>query len=301
MAPMRAPPSPVWLTLLPLLLIPACGKKEPVLARVGSHTVTTGAFLKEVEGVPFTSQAYLRSPAGRKELLELLVRRKIILQEAETAPADPEDKKILDELAAQYKERRKQLRESFQEETERAKVGRFTKKLKDGPLKVTDNEVRAFWETEKEVRASHILVSNRALAEDIRKRITAGEKFEALAKAHSEDAGSAAKGGDAGFLLRGSLVPDFENALFQMKTGETSGVVVSPYGFHIIRRGEDRPLSRQPLSDALKARIRQTLEGRKLQEWFDQIRKRHPVKIDTEKLNDVVFPTPSVQPETRAS
>jgi foldase protein PrsA len=228
--------------------------------------------------------------------LELLVRRKIILQEAENSPPDREGKKIIAELADQYKERRKQLRESFQEETERAKVGLFTKKLKDGPLKVTDEEVRAFWETEKEVRASHILVSDRALAEDLRKKITAGEKFEALAKAHSEDAGSAAKGGDAGFLLRGSLVPDFENALFEMKTGETSGVVVSPYGFHIIRRGEDRPLSRQPLDDALKTRLRQTLESRKLQKWFEQIRRRHPVKIDTEKLNDVVFPTPASPP-----
>ena len=285
----------LWLTF-PLLAGMACGKKDPVLARVGSRTVTASDFKREVEGVPFTSQAYLRSPSGRKELLELLVRRKIILEEADSKKPDGETRTLLADLDKQYEAQKKALREQYLEERERTVVGQYTKSLKDGPLKVTDEDIRSFWETEKEVRAAHILVSRRDLADALRQKIAAGEKFEDLAKAHSEDPASAAKGGDAGYLLPGSLVPEFENALFSMKRGETSDVVVSPYGFHIIRRGDDRPLSKHPLDDAMKTRLRHALESRKLSAWFETIRRRHDVQINNENLQDVAIPAPRAAP-----
>jgi parvulin-like peptidyl-prolyl isomerase len=281
-----------FLFLFPLTVPIACGKKDPVLARVGSREVTASAFLREVEGVPFSSQTYLRSPSGRKELLELLVRRKMILAEADSRPRSDRARAVLADLNSQYKDQRKRLRLSYLEEKERLRVKEFTESLKQGPLKVTDEDVRALWAEGKEVRASHILVSRRPEADDIRARISAGEKFEDLAKKHSEDAASAAKGGDAGYLLPGSLVPEFEQALFQMKTGEISNVVTSPYGFHIIRRTGDRPLSARPLDDALKNTLRQSLENQKLQTWFNSVRSRHAVRIDEEKLNDVVFASP---------
>lgn len=275
------------------LLAPlACGKKDPVLARVGSREVTASAFLREVEGVPFSSQTYLRSPSGRKELLELLIRRKIILAEADSRPRSDRTQSLLADLNRQYKNQRERLRQSYLEEKERLRVKEFTESLKEGPLKVTDDDVRTLWSTGKEARASHILVSRRDLADELRGRITAGEKFEDLAKKYSEDTASAAKGGDAGYLLPGSLVPEFESALFQMKTGEVSDVVTSPYGFHIIRRTGERPLSGRPLDDTLKSTLRQALENQKLQGWFNTVRGRHAVRVDEEKLSDVVFASP---------
>lgn len=289
------------LWLVPILAGLACGKKDPVLARVGSRLVTAADFKKEVEGVPFTSQSYLRSPAGRKELLELLVRRKIILEEAEAKPLDAETKTLLADLDKQYEEQRKRLQEQWGEERERLRVGQYMKSLKEGPLKVTDDDVRQFWEKEKEVRAAHILVSDRALADDIRKKIAAGEKFESLAKTYSEDTPSAAKGGDTGYLLPGSLVPEFEKALFPMKKGETSDVVVSPYGYHIIRRGDERALSAHPLDDAMKTRLRRTMESQKLQAWFETIRQRHAVTVNNENLHDMVLsPPPSAEDKVKS-
>jgi parvulin-like peptidyl-prolyl isomerase len=281
-----------WLAVL-LLTGLACGKNDPVLARVGTRTVTASDFKKEVEGVPFSSQAYLRSPSGRKELMELLVRRKIILEEAESKTPDAETKKLLLDLDHEYQEQKKLLREKVREEQERLRVGQYLKSLKEGPLNVTDADVHTFWEREKEVRSSHILVSDRPLAIDLHKKILAGEKFEALAKTHSEDTASAAKGGDAGFLLPGSLVPEFENALFKLKKGEISEVVASPYGFHLIRRGEDRQLSLFPLDEAMKTRLRRAMESQKLQAWFETIRKNYTVKINNENLQDLVLSSPA--------
>lgn len=291
---------PIWVIIL-LFTGLACGKKDPVLARVGTISVTTSDFKKEMEGVPFSSQSYLRSPSGRKELLELLVRRKMILVEAESERPDAETKQLLEDLDKQYKEQKKLLREKRREERDRIRIGQHLKHLKEGPLKVTDDEIHGFWEKGKEVRAAHILVSQRPLAEDLLKKIASGEKFELLAKTFSEDTASAAKGGDAGFLLPGSLVPEFENALFKMKKGEISGVVTSPYGFHIIRRGEERPLSASPLDDPLKTRLRRALESQKMQTWFEKIRQHHTVKVNNENLQDMVLSAPLTAPVDQTS
>ena len=75
-----------------------------------------------------------------------------------------------------------------------------------------------------------------------RERVLRGEKFGALARLYSDDPGSASKGGDLGFVERGSLYPEFEAVAFNLKSGEISQVVKTQAGYHIIqlieRRGE---------------------------------------------------------------
>lgn len=75
-----------------------------------------------------------------------------------------------------------------------------------------------------------------------RERILRGEKIGALARLYSDDPGSASKGGDLGFVERGSLYPEFEAVAFNLKSGEVSQIVKTQAGYHIIqlieRRGE---------------------------------------------------------------
>lgn len=71
-------------------------------------------------------------------------------------------------------------------------------------------------------------------AEDILKQIQGGGDFAALAKQYSQD-GSAANGGDLGLFSKGQLDPDFEAAAFALQPGQTSGVVKTQYGYHIIK------------------------------------------------------------------
>ena len=75
-----------------------------------------------------------------------------------------------------------------------------------------------------------------------RERVLRGEKFSMLARLYSDDPGSASKGGDLGFVERGTLYPEFEAAAFNLKSGEISQVVKTQAGYHIIqmieRRGE---------------------------------------------------------------
>lgn len=77
---------------------------------------------------------------------------------------------------------------------------------------------------------------------DLRDRIIDGASFSGLAVVYSEDEGSASKGGDLGFVSKGSLVPEFAAAAFNLEENEISRIVKTKYGFHIIklieRRGE---------------------------------------------------------------
>lgn len=120
---------------------------------------------------------------------------------------------------------------------------------------LSEAELRSYYEQNaaqlsgaEERRASHILLSvpNGATPEqkaEVRKKAEAllaqvkaePAKFAELAKANSQDPGSAANGGDLDFFGRGAMVPPFEQAVFALKKGEISGLVESDFGFHIIQ------------------------------------------------------------------
>ncbi|RPJ84000.1 MAG: hypothetical protein EHM18_12670, partial [Acidobacteria bacterium] len=125
---------------------------------------------------------------------------------------------------------------------------------------------------EEQVRASHILIKAtqgqddteaRKKAEAILARIKAGEDFAKVAKEVSEDPGSAEKGGDLGFFGHGQMVPEFEQPAFALKPGQTSELVKSPYGFHIIRvvdKATTQPESQRPM---VEFELRQAEANRK--------------------------------------
>lgn len=136
----------------------------------------------------------------------------------------------------------------------------------------------------QQTRARHILIrisevvseaEARRKMENLRERLMHGNDFAELAKLYSQD-GSAAKGGDLGWLNPGDTVPEFERAMDALKPMEISPVVQSPFGMHLIqvqeRRQQDMSKERQRVT------ARQALRERKLddayQDWLRQLRDR---------------------------
>ncbi len=85
-----------------------------------------------------------------------------------------------------------------------------------------------------EWRASHILVKDKRLADELLKRVKQGASFETLVREHST-CPSKSRGGDLGWFGPGKMVPAFENACKRLSPGSTSDVVSSSFGYHIIR------------------------------------------------------------------
>ncbi len=83
-------------------------------------------------------------------------------------------------------------------------------------------------------RASHILVKDRALAEQLRQRLKQGASFEALAREFST-CPSKSKGGDLGWFGPGQMVAPFESAIRKLGLGSISDVVSTQFGYHVIK------------------------------------------------------------------
>jgi foldase protein PrsA len=129
------------------------------------------------------------------------------------------------------------------------------------------------------VRVSHILIKtedpgkeeNRPFneaalkkAQEVLKKVKAGEDFAALAQEYSDDPGTAQKGGKLGFFMRGQMVKPFEDAAFALKEGQISDIVQTIYGYHIIKMEEKKTetYSLQQVSSYIK----QVLTEQKIRE-----------------------------------
>lgn len=152
------------------------------------------------------------------------------------------------------------IKRELRDEVKKSLMSQRLQEKNFGKVEATRREVEDFYKSFKDsigtipekVVIYHIFQNPKA-SEKLKKKfydkaaalldsIKTGKDFSELAKKYSDDPGSAAQGGDLGFVKKGVFYPEFEGAAFQLKVGELSGIVESPVGYHIIqmieRRGE---------------------------------------------------------------
>jgi peptidyl-prolyl cis-trans isomerase D len=151
---------------------------------------------------------------------------------------------------------------------------------------VTDQDLQAYYDQHRDeyrvpeqVKVSHILIKTplpapgakedekavtdaRAKAEDILKQLKAGGDFAKLAEKYSDDPGSAKSGGELGWIGRGRTVPEFEKAAFSLGKGQTSDLVKSSYGFHIVHVEDKQQAHLKTLAEA-KSEIEEKVKQQK--------------------------------------
>jgi peptidyl-prolyl cis-trans isomerase D len=171
-------------------------------------------------------------------------------------------------------------------------------------IEVSDQQLRAAYDrnrdqyrTPERVHVRHILIKTagkppaeqdklKAKAEDLLKKVKAGGDFAAIAKVNSEDTGSAEKGGDLGWVVRGQTVKNFENTAFALKPNEISNVVTTEYGFHIIQALEKQDAHTQPFEEVkaqLATEAKKQVVFDRMQSSIDQARaalQKNPNAID---------------------
>ena len=182
-----------------------------------------------------------------------------------------------EELKAFYEANKQQLVNSIPEKRKARYILIDTAKLADR-VQVSPEELRTYYSQHQDefripetVTVRHILIKTpspgpdgkvdqkgvdaaKAKAEDVGKQLKAGADFAELAKKNSDDPGSAQNGGLLPALKKGQTVPEFEQAAFNTPKGQTTGVIRTNYGFHIIRV-EDKQSARLKPLDEVKAQI----------------------------------------------
>jgi foldase protein PrsA len=174
------------------------------------------------------------------------------------------------------------------------------RKLASEGVTVSDDEIKAFFESNKEslgspeqVKVSHILVDSKEEADKLLAQLKKGADFATLAKENSKDPGTASRGGDLGYITpTDQIVPEFKDAAFSMKVGETSAPIKTQFGYHIIRVTAKSP-AKPAEFDAQKEYIREQLIEEKSRSYDDVIadlRKQSKVQINWERYGQLATP-----------
>jgi peptidyl-prolyl cis-trans isomerase C len=237
----------------------------PLAAQAQNVAVVNGKPVPKARVEALLSQAARqgqpRTPELEKQARDEVVLREMFMQEAEKRGlAQSPDYKAQMEFARQTI----LIRELFEDER------------KKNP--VTDADVQAEYDKFKaqasgtEYRARHILVEKEDEAKKLIADIKAGAKFDDIAKKHSKDPGSAARGGDLDFAKPEAYVPEFGKALAALKKGEmTPTPVKSQFGYHIIKLDDTREAQFPPLTE-VSAQLKQRIEQQKLAKFRDDVR-----------------------------
>jgi parvulin-like peptidyl-prolyl isomerase len=275
--------------------------KLAFIAVVNGQTLPMKDYQHRLEGVKkqYAQQmgVNFQNDAGKAVLADL--QEKILAKMVETAlirsetkaqgvePSEAEIDKEFDTILkasfggdkAKLNERLAQLNLTEREVRDQIADGQRVQKLMDklaGSDQVSVATAQAYYkdhplefQRDAEVKASHILVETLEQASSLRAQIAKGADFAELAKAHSKDPGSGAKGGDLGFFGKGQMVPEFEKAAFETPVGKVTEPVKSKFGYHIIKV-EDRHNAGQQSFETMKAEIVDKLTKDRRQEAFQK-------------------------------
>jgi peptidyl-prolyl cis-trans isomerase D len=199
---------------------------------------------------PAKYQRFLNSPMARQQGL--------LFQLEQYYRTEIPKEKLFDQVATEVYVTDEQLWRRFRDTHDSALVSFVTfepERISDSAVRVSDDEVRAYYDTHKKLfdrpgtaKVSILTVPRSVTAADsaavrahalaLRSRILAGEKFEDVARAESADSASAVNGGSLGKGPKGRFVAAFETAAYALKTGEISQPVLTQFGYHLIRLDE---------------------------------------------------------------
>ena len=286
----------VWLCCGPAVCGEEPQKAEAVISQVGDWKLTFADLERIVSYYPPEKKAViLQDPKKLMTLARRLTQAKV----------------LSDKAYAEGLHERPDIREQLKiTEHDKLSLAYVQEKVVRG-LSVSDEDVHLYYQSHKDdykvpaqVKVQHILLrlrknadkevvqQTRQRAEDILKKVKAGEDFALLAATFSEDPGSRDRGGDLGWVVRSKLDPAFAKAAFAAKKGQLAGPVRSAYGFHLLKV-EDRCPARQLPYKAVAERIRKKLMSQlkesKVHEFIEGAMKEAGATINNERILDLAI------------
>ncbi|GAA5416710.1 foldase protein PrsA [Paraliobacillus ryukyuensis] len=278
-----------------VIALSACSSQDPeTVVETDSGNVTKDEFYQE-----------LKSTSG-ESVLQQLVTKTILNDKYEVT--DEEVDKQLQTYKDQYGDKWESIlqqsgyvdEDDFRDDL---RTQLLQQKAITEDVKVSDEEIQTRYDhMQKEVKASHILVADEETAKDIKSQLDDGADFAKLAEENSTDTGSASNGGDLGYFGAGDMVPEFEEAAYNLEVGEISDPVQTQNGWHIIKVTDKRETEEdvKPLED-IRDQIKQEIALTKVdnaaaQEKMNQLVEDANVDVKVEGMEDLFEQKATSQP-----
>ncbi len=307
----------VKILVFPVLLSGvSCSSPEPTdtVAKVAGETITVKDLIQAIyrEGEKFGDknfQSSERFEEVKRRFLQDLIQKKILVHEANSEGIKVSDEELEQELR-NYKSR--YTEKDFQAILEKRKIdystwreikkanwviSRLLKEKVFASIEISDEKTKSYYQDHLKdfrqpemVRIRQILTDTKEKAQEILKKLNAGENFAKLAHDYSLSP-DRANGGDLGYIRRGSFPKEFEIS-FDLEEGELSPVVSSLYGFHIFKVLDKKPEMQMTYEEA-KPQIEELLRSREEEElfkkYYQELQKKYPVEINQSVLKKVVL------------
>ena len=248
-------------------------KSSQVLARVGDTEITTTYFERQLGNLPESVQKLSSMGQGKKAVLEALVNKELLYQEALNKKVD----KSAD------------LQKKFEDLKKELIVNTYLQKELAGKISVEDKEIGTFFNSHpgefknrQEIRISQIVVPDQAKAGDILTKLEQRRDFGELVQAHSIDKASATRNGDVGWFSYAKLPESVRDSLFKLPIGGISKPYKLGGNYEVYKITDRRSVSYSldQAREAIKAQIYNDKFQKELKTLVDGLKKTTKVQIN---------------------
>ncbi|MGG1677310.1 peptidylprolyl isomerase [Neobacillus sp. NRS-1170] len=234
-----------------------------------------------------------------EQALQQLVYEKVLSKKYKVTDKELNDKidQLKSDLGANFQTTLAQYGYKSEDDLKKTmKLGMLQEKAALKDVKATEKEMKDYYDNYKpEIKARHILVADEKTANEVKKKLDGGAKFEDVAKEYSTDTASAQNGGDLGWFGAGKMDPDFEKAAYALKVNEISAPVKTQFGYHIIQVTDKKEKkSYADMKKEIEYQVKSSkLTSEEINKAMERELKAANVKINDKDLKDALKPQTS--------
>lgn len=247
-----------------------------ILAKVEDMEITREQMIRIMRNLPRQQAQEVSTEAGRRRLLEEMIQGELLYLDAIAQQLD-EDAEFVETL----------------NEAKRGLLQRYALQKLLGSMQATEDEVKQYYEDNKEmfrtplqVSARHILVDDEEEAKRIKQEIQDGLDFSLAAEKYSTCPSSEC-GGELGTFSKGQMVPEFEEVAFSLPIGQVSDLVKTQFGYHLILVDEIIPeglASLESVEQQIVEKVLENKQGIAFYNKIDELKSRYKVVVNEEAL-----------------
>ncbi len=275
---------------LTISMVSGCAKKSTgdVVATVNGTPITVTMLETKIEKLP---QYYQTFAAGHKnEIVNEMIVEELLYNEAKKRKLDrdPDIKSLINDA------------------TKKILISMIVEEEVKKSAPVSEDDVKAYYEDNKEkyvvpemIKASHVLTSTEEEAEKAKGELDRGAEFAAVAQEYSKDL-TKDRGGDLGYFSKDQMIPEFEKAAFSLNIGQTSGIIKTRFGYHIIKLTDRKPAVYQSfddVKDTVMTSITRDRQRESFDEFTNKLKEKAKVSVDDKLVASLNKNEPAPMPD----